>query len=154
MDWQLELLMSMRLAYATLLGCIIGWERAISGSAAGARTYMAVSVGACIFSLISDHILNDASRIAAQVVSGIGFIGGGIILKTEGKTTGLTTAATLWATAGIGMASAYGFYILAAEGTFLVLFILILHRLAWWKFLIKPRYYHTSDSLETDNERL
>ncbi|MBL8677300.1 MAG: MgtC/SapB family protein, partial [Alphaproteobacteria bacterium] len=96
--------------------------------------YMAVSVGACIFSLISDHVLNDASRIAAQIVSGIGFIGGGIILQTKGKTTGLTTAATLWATAGIGMASAYGFYILAAEGTILVLFILILHRLSWWKF--------------------
>lgn len=140
MDWQQELLMSIRLAYATLLGGVIGWEREIHGSAAGARTYMAVSVGACIFSLISDHITNDGARIAAQIVSGIGFIGGGIIFQEKNKTTGLTTAATLWATAGIGMASAFGFYILAAEGTALVFFILLLHHLSWWKRLVQRKH--------------
>ncbi len=116
MDWKLELLMAARVALAAALGGFIGWDRESQGQDAGIRTYAAVSLGACAFGLVSAHAVgtNDTTRIAAQVVTGIGFLGGGVILREHGKTKGLTTAATLWATAAVGLASAYGMYLLAA----------------------------------------
>jgi len=139
MDWNLELLFAVRAIIAALLGAFVGWERERHGSHAGIRTYAAVTLGACVFGLISSHVgeLADPSRIAAQVVTGIGFLGAGVILREQGRITGLTTAATLWATASVGLGIAFGMYILSVLATFIVLALLAAHHLPWWSRLKK-----------------
>ncbi len=116
-----------RLLAAAVLGAAIGYEREYRGKGAGVRTHMLVCVGACLFMLISkygfgDSVRFDAARVAAGVVSGIGFLGGGLIIK--GKTnliTGLTTAAGLWVTAAIGLGAGSGLVVMSAVATLLVL---------------------------------
>ena len=134
-DWALEVSMAGSAIYAALLGCLIGLERQFHKSEAGIRTYGAVSLGACIFGLVSMHVAGtpDPTRIAAQVVSGIGFLGAGIILRDKGRTTGLTTAATLWATASVGLAVAYSMFILATLTALLIFFLLSAHHIPKWK---------------------
>lgn len=140
MDWKLELLYAARIFYAALLGAVIGLDRERQGSDAGVRTCMAISIGACAFSLISLHVKSgDSGRIAAQVVTGIGFLGAGVILQYQGRITGLTTAATLWVTASIGMASAFGMYVLAALTTALIYGTLILQQLPRWQNFTRKR---------------
>ncbi len=130
-----ELLYASRMMVAALIGGLIGWERERHASDAGIRTYMAIAIGACAFSLISAHAANDPTRIAAQVVTGIGFIGAGVIFQDKGGIAGLTTAATLWATAAVGMASAFGMYVLAIVTGWLIFATLALHHLPGWKRL-------------------
>ncbi len=140
MDWKLELLYAARILFAALLGAVIGLDRERQGSDAGVRTCMAISIGACAFSLISLHEkTGDSGRIAAQIVSGIGFLGAGVILQYQGRITGLTTAATLWVTASIGMASAFGMYVLAALTTALIYGTLILQQLPCWQNFTRKR---------------
>src|SRR6185503_12078512 len=86
-----------RILISFLLGGIIGWERERHGISAGIRTYSAIALGSCVFGVLS-LMGTDPSRIAAQVVTGIGFLGGGLIFREGNYVTGLTTAATLWAT--------------------------------------------------------
>lgn len=135
MDIETELLYASRMMLAALIGGLIGWERERHARDAGIRTYMAIAIGACAFSLISVHATNDPTRIAAQVVTGIGFIGAGVIFQDKGGVVGLTTAATLWATAAVGMASAFGMYVLAAITGGLIFATLALHHLPGWKRL-------------------
>ncbi len=135
MDVANELLYAFRILLAALLGGVIGWERLRSDSDAGIRTYMATSMGACAFSLISTHGGGDPTRIAAQVVSGIGFIGAGVIFKEKAGIAGLTTAATLWATAAVGMAAAFGMYVLAVLSSLLLLGTLLLPYVPGWRKL-------------------
>ena len=120
---QLEL--TLRLVAALLLGAVIGWERELQRMPAGFRTHALVSLGSAIFTVISAHALtgegSDPTRIAAQIVSGIGFLGGGAILHHGGTVRGLTTAASLWAVAGVGMAAGAGLYVLAAASAILVI---------------------------------
>jgi putative Mg2+ transporter-C (MgtC) family protein len=123
-----------RIAFATLLGALIGWERERRGREAGIRTYMATVLGACTFGLISQAI-GDQGRIAAGIVTGIGFIGAGIILRDSGRITGLTTAATLWGSASVGLSAAYGIYHLALISALLIFVILEMHHLPGWKKL-------------------
>lgn len=114
-----------------MLGAVIGLERARQQHAAGFRTMAMVSVGSCLFTLLGDVVLSrntDPTRIAAQVVTGIGFLGAGTILREGGGVRGLTTAATIWVVAGIGMAAGFGFYVLAAGATALVVAALIAMR--------------------------
>jgi putative Mg2+ transporter-C (MgtC) family protein len=127
----------MRVAWALLIGIIVGIEREISQRTAGLRTHVLVCMGAAIFTLISIHIApqglmpgvtqtGDPARIAAQVVSGIGFIGGGAVLRHGANIRGLTTAASLWMMASIGMLAGLGDYalsLMAALTTVGVLFI-------------------------------
>lgn len=121
-----------RITLAVVLGMLIGFEREYRGKPAGLRTYMLVALGAALFTVMSVYSLLpelgrssfDPSRIASQVVVGIGFIGGGLIVLRGGRMEGLTTAAGLWATAAIGMAAGFGFYIVATYSTILVLFVL------------------------------
>ena len=108
---------AVRLLLALLLGGIIGMERGRHGRAAGLRTHILVSVGACMTALIGVYIHQElgieeqVTRIAAQVISGIGFLGAGTILvKNQSVITGLTTAAGVWCTAAIGISLGYGFY--------------------------------------------
>ena len=111
-------LVAFKLILSAVLGAIIGVEREIKNRAAGFRTHIIVSVGACLIMLIgidaigdiSSDKARDAARIAGQVVSGIGFLGAGTILQKKNAVSGLTTAATLWLSAAIGLAVGIGYY--------------------------------------------
>lgn len=132
----MDLEMVLKVIISCVLGGIIGWERERHRNivSAGIRTYGAISLGSCAFGLLS-YIVTDAdpSRIAAQVVTGIGFLGGGIIFRQGDYVTGLTTAATLWATAAVGLAVAFNLYLVAISTTILIYLLLYLPRLPWWK---------------------
>jgi putative Mg2+ transporter-C (MgtC) family protein len=127
--------MLLRLALAAVLGSAIGVERERLQWTAGLRTHMLVCVGAALFMLVSafgfsdsldrQHVVLDPSRVAAQVVSGIGFLGAGAILFRRDKIRGLTTAASLWTVAGVGLAAGGGMYVAAAGSTAIILGILI-----------------------------
>jgi putative Mg2+ transporter-C (MgtC) family protein len=114
----------MRLMVAAILGGLIGLEREFKHRAAGLRTNMFICFGAAMFTLLSERLAgvpSDAARIAAQIIPGIGFIGAGSILHTRGLTTGLTTAATLFVVASVGMAAGGGLYLTAIFATGLVI---------------------------------
>jgi putative Mg2+ transporter-C (MgtC) family protein len=124
-----ELELSLQLLAAAFLGAAIGAEREIHGHAAGMRTHLLVGVGSALFTILSIYgFLGisgtgpvDPTRIAAQIVSGIGFLGAGAIIKEGFSVRGLTTAASLWATAAIGMAAGAGEIALAVVVTLIVL---------------------------------
>lgn len=133
---QTDFAMFFRVIFACFLGALIGWERERHRNiiSAGIRTYGAICLGACAFGIVSTTVANaDSSRIAAQVVSGIGFLGGGIIFRQGDYVTGLTTAATLWATAAVGLAVSVGMYFTSLLIALLIYLLLYLPRLAWWK---------------------
>ena len=114
LDLATQLQIALRLAVALGLGALVGLERELQRQEAGFRTHAVVSLGAAIFTVVSAYaftgIGTDPTRIAAQVVSGIGFIGAGTIIQSRGGVKGLTTAASLWAVAGVGMAAGAGLY--------------------------------------------
>lgn len=127
--WQTELLLAGRLLLATVLGVMIGYERERRRRAAGLRTFAAVALGSCLFSIISYLVVpegRETTRIAAQVVTGVGFLGAGVILQSQGHISGLTTSATLWATAAVGMAAGFGLYLMSIMTTLLLLGLLML----------------------------
>lgn len=118
-----------RLLLAAILGGLIGLEREIKHRAAGLRTNMFICFGAALFTLLSRGLAaepSDYTRIAAQIIPGIGFIGAGSILHTRGLTTGLTSAATLFVVASVGMAAGGGLYVTAMFATGMVLLTLFL----------------------------
>ncbi len=115
-----------RLLVASLVGAVIGFERKYRAKGAGIGTHVLVAIGAALFMIVSQHGFDgaprfDAARVAAGVVSGIGFLGGGIILKQQNRVSGLTTAAGLWVTAAMGLAVGSGMYILGAASVLIVL---------------------------------
>ncbi len=143
---QTEITVTLRLLCAVLLSFAIGLEREMTNKYAGLRTNILVCVGACVFTLLSiygfptfaagDNVsvdnatgIRDTARVAAQVVTGIGFIGGGAVLRHGATIFGLTTAATLWMAASIGMACGTGMYGLAVTATILTIIVLISIRL-------------------------
>ena len=116
-----------RLVAASFVGAVIGFERKYRAKGAGIGTHVLVATGAAMFMLVSQYGFEgaerfDAARVAAGVVSGIGFIGGGIILKVQNRVSGLTTAAGLWVTASLGLAIGGGLYILSGAALVIVLF--------------------------------
>ena len=134
-DVSLQFELAIRLLVAAALGAAIGFEREIHAHPAGMRTHLLVSEGSAIFTVLSIYgfvgVLPsgegsppDPTRIAAQIVSGIGFLGAGAILKSGTSIRGLTTAASLWATAAVGVAVGAGEYAVGAVGTAIVLFSL------------------------------
>jgi putative Mg2+ transporter-C (MgtC) family protein len=114
-----------RLGLAALLGGIIGLERELRHKAAGLRTNMLICFGSAMFTVLSaqmaDRFGGDNVRIASQIIPGIGFIGAGAILRERGSVTGLTTAATIFVAASVGMAAGAGFYITASFATVVIL---------------------------------
>ena len=126
-DLALQLDLSVRLVVAAALGLAVGFEREIHGHPAGLRTHMLVASGSALFTVLSAYAFRDfatnpanpidPTRIAAQIVSGIGFLGAGAILKDGIVIRGLTTAASLWATSAVGMAAGAGEYVIAAVAT-------------------------------------
>jgi putative Mg2+ transporter-C (MgtC) family protein len=128
-DWEIAL----RLVLAAALGSFIGFERERLLWAAGIRTHMVVCVGACLVMIVSaygfqdvlsEHVVLDPSRVAAQVVSGIGFLGAGSILLRGSVVRGLTTAASIWTVAAIGLAIGGGLYFAGVASTAIILIIL------------------------------
>lgn len=129
-----------RIAGAILIGGIIGFERERHNRPAGLRTHILVCLGACVITILestmvlrindmagsNEHITISMGRIAAQVVSGVGFLGAGTIVLSHRKISGLTTAASLWNSACLGLAIGYGFYFLAGISCLLVLIVLAL----------------------------
>jgi len=115
-----------RLLLAAFLGGVIGLERALKHRPAGLRTNMFICFGAAMFTLLSAQLAggNDPARIAAQIIPGIGFIGAGSILHARGMVSGLTTAATLFVVASVGMAVGGGLYVTAVFATLVVLLVL------------------------------
>ncbi len=139
----LEKNMLLDILLAMILGFAIGFERELTNKWAGLRTHMLVCMGSCIFTLLSIHAFPvfahspqaDPARIAAQVLTGIGFIGGGTVLKHGSAIYGLTTAAALWITASIGMACGCGFNNLAIVSTIIVVSVLVLIRIFEKQFI-------------------
>lgn len=105
------------------LGAAIGLEREVSNKVAGLRTHILICLGATLFTILSYTFSNDPARISAQIVTGIGFLGAGSIMRDGDRVTGLTTAATIWIVAAIGMAVGYGHYTLASLVAVMVLFV-------------------------------
>lgn len=122
-----------RLLLAMLIGCVVGWERKRKGQVAGLRTFTLISMGACLAMLLSIYVPQeylglkngDPGRIAAQVVTGVGFLGGGAMIQQKGSIRGLTTAAGIWVVATLGMAVGVGMYGAALVATLLVMVTLI-----------------------------
>lgn len=154
-----------RLIIATLIAGIIGWDREQRSHPAGIRTHILVCLGACILALcqieiciqtlaisrnepfLTRVITANPARLIAQIVSGIGFLGAGTIVITKHFVTGLTTAASLWVTAALGIVIGMGYYSIALSGAFLVVFVLtVLKRFLAVKRVqqVEIKYYHRS----------
>ena len=114
---------------AAVFGAAIGLEREISGKAAGLRTNVLICLGAAVFTIMSRHMVagtdGSIARIAAQIVTGVGFLGAGAIIQDRRGVHGLTTAATIWLVASIGMACGAYFYTLAGISTLIAVLVLI-----------------------------
>jgi putative Mg2+ transporter-C (MgtC) family protein len=140
----------LKIGVSLLLGTILGLEREISNKNAGLRTHILVCLGSTVFTVLSiqgfnSNVLqeglrtvNDPARIAAQILTGIGFIGGGAVLHHGATITGLTTAATLWLSAAIGMAVGTGSYSLAVLTTIASFIVLVIIRKVEKKFISRP----------------
>lgn len=121
-----------RLSLAALLGGVVGFERELSGHPAGLRTNILIATSSCLFTLLSIHAFplvgsaQDTARIAAQIVTGVGFLGAGTVIHTKGAVYGLTTAATVWMVAAVGMAVATDLYLIGIVTTIMTTGILAL----------------------------
>lgn len=156
---EVQLDLALRLTVGLILGAIIGFERELHRQPAGFRTHSLVSLGAALFTIVSaygfvgDQV--DPTRIAAQIVSGIGFIGAGTILQHRGHIRGLTTAASLWSVAAIGTAAGARLYVVAIIGTVLILIILsILDRvetMARHRLQLPPEGFILPDDQQPDD---
>jgi putative Mg2+ transporter-C (MgtC) family protein len=134
-----------RLLWAALLGAVVGTERSLRRRPAGMRTSLCVSVGAALFTIASfeiAHATGDSSstRIASNIVQGVGFLGAGVILRDRGSVTGLTTAATIFGVAALGMTAGGGFYAISGIACAIVLTALIGLVYVENIFKLKPRY--------------
>jgi putative Mg2+ transporter-C (MgtC) family protein len=134
-----------RLLWAALLGSVIGIERSVRRRPAGMRTSVCVTVASALFTILSveiAHRTGDASttRIASNIVQGIGFLGAGVILRERGSVVGLTTAAAIFAEAAIGMAAGGGLYMVSGAAALLIMFALVLLIYVENLFNLKPRY--------------
>ncbi len=110
---------------SVLLGILIGAEREYRNKSAGLRTFILICFGSCLFTILSIKIgVDDPDRIAANIITGIGFLGAGVIFKGDTKIDGITTATTIWATSSVGMAVGSGYVYLSILGTFLILLVL------------------------------
>ncbi len=149
-----NLIILVRIILAVLLAFIPGIERELTGKFAGLRTHILVSLGACVFTLLSIYgfqmkigqevlVQNDPARIAAQVITGIGFIGAGTVMRHGSNVFGITTAATLWMCAAIGMSCGCGEYITAIIASVATLLVLISIRSLEKNFLSKRKIFYT-----------
>ena len=120
---------TLQLILAATLGGLVGWQRSHIHKAAGFRTYILVSVGSALFTILSLYAFGDSDpgRVASQILTGIGFIGAGAILHKKDSTEGVTTAAGLWAIAAIGMAVGAGWLVHATIAAFIIFLVLLMN---------------------------
>ena len=160
-----------KMVLSLVLGSLIGFERRLKGQIAGLRTFALIAMGATLAMLISIYIPQvylglkngDPGRIAAQVVSGVGFLGAGAIIQMKGSVRGLTTAAGIWMTACIGLAVGAGMYVISITATVLILFILVhierfeqRRNMLWESHVVRVKMHgivHDLESLRTLLER-
>lgn len=160
--WELEefirqLWMLPDLLLSVLLGFAIGFERKLRFKEAGIRTHTIVCFGAALMMVISKYAFGDqadAARVAAQIVSGVGFLGAGMIVYRQHEVKGLTTAAGVWATAGVGMACGGGLYLVAVGATALLILAQCVFHLNWRVFRSKRYYSVRIEFLQTDDENV
>lgn len=157
-DNAVQLTIAFRILLSFVAGMLIGFDRERSGKAAGLRTQMLVCVGSALFAGLSIYVANslgvlgqDPTRIMAQIVSGVGFLGAGVILKNGNRLSGVTTAATIWTTAAVGTAIGAGFYIPAAVTVILILMLTPIAFLQF-KFGTKGNTYVISFDKKNENE--
>ncbi|MBX7225252.1 MAG: MgtC/SapB family protein [Chitinophagales bacterium] len=154
MDIHLMLKILMRLGFAVVVGAIIGGEREYKNKAAGFRTIIMICMGSTLLTSIASELNHpDPSRIMANIVTGIGFLGAGVIFKEGRSVSGITTAATIWMTAAIGMAIGCGLYEMAMISSVLVMLILILFSRieAYIDSIQEERTYEIESSLKLEN---
>ncbi len=144
-----------RVLISAALGAVIGLERTISGKSAGLRTNLFICMGSCLFTILSDYLARtmggDHGRIAAQLIPGIGFIGAGAIIRERGNVVGLTTAATIFVVASVGMATGMGLYVTALFVTLVIFLSLSVLGWAEKRFSLKSQlltFRLTTASLE------
>lgn len=137
MDFQHQFFIILQILSAFLLGGFIGFEREKHRIGAGIRTYAAVCMGAAMFTIVGSNLMDvqGASRMVANVITGVGFLGAGLIFKDNDKqrAVGLTTAATIWASAAVGVAVGYHLYAIAIISAIALHFLLALDEYAWYK---------------------
>ena len=126
MDFSVELQDMIAMLVSVLCGGIIGFEREYKSKSAGFRTIILISLGSTIFTIVSKHGVGADDRIAANIITGIGFIGAGVIFKDKVSVRGLTTAAVIWTSAAIGMTTGIGYHALALTLTAITLVILLM----------------------------
>lgn len=143
---------ALRVAVAVLVGFCVGLERGVEGKDAGVRTHMLLALGAAVFGMVSvggfvdfvaaagsSNVTVDVSRVASYVAAGIGFLGGGTILKSDDRVHGLTTAASLWVVAGAGLAAGLGFHSAALIGGGTATAVLLADRpISWLVGKLRP----------------
>ncbi|MBQ7408343.1 MAG: MgtC/SapB family protein [Clostridia bacterium] len=145
------------LLLSVLLGFAIGYERKLRFKEAGIRTHTVVCVGSALIMLVSKYAFDaasDSARVAAQIVSGVGFLGAGMIIYRGNEVRGLTTAAGVWATAGVGMACGGRLYVLAIGATILIIAVQSLFHLPLNIFRSKRYYTVKIEFLQTEDENL
>lgn len=154
--YQKEIIILIKIIVAFVLGALIGYDREKHGQDAGIRTYAAVCIGATIFTSIAAHLGDTAaaSRIIANIVMGVGFLGAGIITRNEATTNsfGLTTAATIWCTAAVGVTIGLNEFIVATATSLILYFLLTLDHQSWyvkWKVRISD---NDQDHQQTDKK--
>ncbi len=140
MDIRLELIIAGKLLLAFVLGAAIGYDRERHGKDAGIRTYAAVCMGAALFTFIGEQLSlktgdsATASRVIANIITGVGFLGAGIIYRNdrEHSSQGLTTAATVWGTSAVGVAVGLDMFLIALVGAAALYFLLAMHHMGWY----------------------
>jgi putative Mg2+ transporter-C (MgtC) family protein len=137
----------LKLLMAMICGGAIGFERELSRKAAGLRTNVLICMGAALYMIVSRHIsggaaFTDPARLAAQVVTGIGFLGAGVIMQSRGSITGLTTAATIFLVGAVGISIGEGMFGIAAISTALIIVVLVLLRRVEHQIILRKRLFH------------
>jgi putative Mg2+ transporter-C (MgtC) family protein len=149
-----ELIIVLKLAVSFLLGGFIGYDREKHKRDAGIRTYAAVCIGSTLFTAVAEHLVEATAggRVIAGIVTGIGFLGAGVIYKSNDThtTTGLTTAATIWCTAAVGVAIGLDMFLIAVFGALALYILLVLERQKWYVKWKKKLTNKKADLVDTN----
>ena len=137
MGLQEELILGVKLLVALILGGFIGYDRERAGTSAGIRTYAAVCLGAALFTLLGERLEDSTGlgRVVSSVIEGVGFLGAGIIFQDRSRdiVQGLTTAATIWGTAAVGVAVGLSYFLIATVSALVLYALLSVHRFRWYR---------------------